>query len=374
MKTWLQAVLSVVLFVGFYVFAVGLVVALGAFGMGYGTDWDGSGTREFRPFLVGAAIALFLALVFALGRVIAQRPTPPAGILLSPEQAPELWRIVRDLATRMSTREPDDIRLTAGANAAVTEEARLLGLLPGRRTVILGLPLLPAYTVDQVRAVLAHEMGHFSGRHTRSVRTAHRARMMIVETVRHTTDGVLRAVLSGCARLFVAVMQGISRQMEYEADRYAVAVSGRDAMVTALREIRMLSTGWDEYLERHVLPAYDRGYTCSAGSPRTWPSAARKSASAASRWHPPSRPGGSRIPRSGSGSPHCASCRTCPSPRTAALPPCWCLTSTRQAADSGRVCSIGPTSGCCPGTGSPPPSRTGPPGNWPLRSTRLRHG
>ncbi|MFY1627684.1 M48 family metallopeptidase [Micromonospora sp. WMMD735] len=260
MKTWLQAVLSVVLLVGFLVLAVALVVGVGAFGLGYGTDGDSSGTREFRPLVVGAALTVLFALVFTLGRVLTRRPAPLTGILLSPEQAPELWRIVRDLAARVGTREPDDLRLVAEANAAVTEEVRLLGLLPGRRTVILGLPLLPAYTVDQIRAVLAHETGHFSGRHTRSVRIALRARMMIVGTAQNTVDGVLRAVLSAYARLFVAVEQGISRQMEYEADRYAVAVAGRDAMVNALREIRLVGTGWDGYLADHVLPAYDRGH------------------------------------------------------------------------------------------------------------------
>ncbi|NES39299.1 M48 family metalloprotease [Micromonospora sp. PPF5-17] len=188
--------LSVALLIGFYVLAIGLVVAVGAFGLGYGTDWDGSGTRTFRPFVVGAAIALLLGLLFAFGRVLTQRPSPPAGVRLTPERAPDLWALVRDLADRVDTREPDEIRLV---------------------------------------------------------------RMMIVETVRHTTDGVLRAVLSAYARLYIFVEQAISRQMEYEADR-AVAAAGRGAMVSALREIRVVAAGWDDYLERHVAPAYDRGH------------------------------------------------------------------------------------------------------------------
>lgn len=259
MKTSLRAVLSVVLLIGFYVLALGLVVVVGAFGLEVGGDWDGSGTATFRPFVTGAALFLLLTLLFALGRVLTLRSTPPEGVRLTPERAPELWELVRELAARVGTREPDEIRLVAEANAAVIEDSKLFGLIPGWRTVTLGLPLLRAYRLDQLRAVLAHEMGHFSGRHTATVRLAHRGRMVIVETVRCTTVA-LRAVLSGYAHLYVAVEQSVSRELEYEADRYAVAAGGRTAMVSALREIRVVATGWDEYLEHHVLPAYDRGH------------------------------------------------------------------------------------------------------------------
>jgi Zn-dependent protease with chaperone function len=260
MRTSLRAVLSVALLIGFYALALGLVVVVGAFGLEVGGDWDGSGTMTYRPLVTGAALLLLLTLLFALGRVLTLRSTPPEGVRLTPERAPQLWELVRELAARVGTREPDEIRLVAEATAAVTEDSKLFGLIPGWRTVIVGLPLLRAYRVDQLRAVLAHELGHFSGRHTATVRIAHRGRMVIVDTVRCTTLGVLRAVLSGYAHLYVAVEQSVSRELEYEADRYAVAAGGKKAMVSALREIRVVATGWDEYLERHVLPAYDRGH------------------------------------------------------------------------------------------------------------------
>ncbi|WP_200210549.1 M48 family metallopeptidase [Micromonospora coerulea] len=260
MRTSLRALLSIALLVGFYVLAFGLVVAVAAFGFGVGTDTDGSGTVTYRPLAIGAAIALLAALAVGLGKVLTARPHAPAGIRLTPERAPEFWALVRDLADRAETRPPDEIQLVAEANAGVTEESRLLGLLSGWRILVVGMPLLRSYTLDQLRAVLAHEMGHYSGRHTRTAQLAHRGRMVVVETVQHTTDGLFRAVLSGYARLYVAVEQSVSRQMEYEADRAAVAAVGRATMVSALRETRVGATAWDTYLERHLLPAYDRGH------------------------------------------------------------------------------------------------------------------
>ncbi|SCL48712.1 hypothetical protein GA0070604_1760 [Micromonospora eburnea] len=95
MKTMLRAVLSVALLIGFFVLTIGLVVGIGAVGLGYGTDWDGSGARTFRPLVVGVAIALLLVLVFTLGRVLTLRTSPPVGVQLTPERAPELWRCSR---------------------------------------------------------------------------------------------------------------------------------------------------------------------------------------------------------------------------------------------------------------------------------------
>ncbi|MFC4145007.1 M48 family metallopeptidase [Micromonospora mangrovi] len=260
MRTSLRALLSVALLVGFYVLTGGLVVALGALGFGWGSALDIFGGVAVRGLLFGSAFALLFTLVYVLGRVLLVRPPLPPGVRLTPERAPELWRIVRDLATQVDTRAPDEIRLVGEADVTVTDDARLFGLIPGRRTVTVGLPLLLAYTVDQLRAVLAHESGHFSRRHGATVRLAHHGRMLVVETARHTTVAVLRGFLTGYARLHVAVEQAVSRQLEYDADRYAVAAAGRSAMVDALRELRVVATGWAEYREHRITPAYDGGH------------------------------------------------------------------------------------------------------------------
>ncbi|OKI45205.1 M48 family metallopeptidase [Micromonospora sp. CB01531] len=257
--TLLRAVLSIVLLIGFYVLALGLVVVFSILGLGGDADLVGAGGAVVRAFLLGAAFLLLFTLVFITGWMLLVRPSPPMGVRLTPEQAPELWRIVRDLAGRVAAQAPDEVRVVAGAQVTVTDSSRLLGLIPGRRRVILGLPLLRSYTVDQLRAVLAHELAHFSRRHTRMMLLAHGGRVMVVEIARHIHHFLLRGLLVGYARLHVAVEQPVSWHMEYQADRYAVAVAGRDGMVSALHEQRVVTTAWDEYLTRHVNPAYVRG-------------------------------------------------------------------------------------------------------------------
>ncbi|MCZ9338236.1 M48 family metallopeptidase, partial [Streptomyces sp. TRM76130] len=89
------------------------------------------------------------------------------GLPVTEADEPALWRTVRELADQVGTRAPSRIALTPDVNAAVSEDARLLGLLPGPRRLYLGVPLLQGLTEAQLRSVLAHELGHYSNADTR---------------------------------------------------------------------------------------------------------------------------------------------------------------------------------------------------------------
>ena len=57
---------------------------------------------------------------------------------------------------------PERIYLAPDVNAAVFQRGGLLGF-GGKRVLLVGLPLFDALTVRQLRAVIAHEFGHFYG-------------------------------------------------------------------------------------------------------------------------------------------------------------------------------------------------------------------
>jgi Zn-dependent protease with chaperone function len=93
--------------------------------------------------------------------------------------------MVGELTALAGTRMPEEIRIVAGVEASVAEPARLLGLLPGKRYLFLGLPLLLALPQQQIRAIVAHELGHYSRAHTRLAPVAYRGRLHhFVDTTR----------------------------------------------------------------------------------------------------------------------------------------------------------------------------------------------
>ncbi len=251
-----RALASVVMLIGFYVVALLQLVIVAALFW-----WIASKTNGL------AASKLMLPLVAALGAVavglwkaIRTRNEPAPGLVLDERDAPQLWATVRELAAAVGTRAPDEIRLVPEVNAAVGEQSRLLGLVGGRRTLYVGLPLLLGLRVDQFRSVLAHELGHYSGQHTRLGAVAYRGRLAIGTTIeRIKPRNPVGLVFRGYAKLYLLVDNAASRRQELEADRASVQLAGHEAATSALLGLPALDAAWNFYMGAYVQSGWQAG-------------------------------------------------------------------------------------------------------------------
>lgn len=254
----IRAGFSLAMLAGFFVLAAAQVTGLVALVLWLSTVMTGL-------VVVKLLWPLFAATTWAVGRGVwraaRSRPEPPTGLLLPADRAPMLWATVRELAAEARTRMPEEIWLTAEVNAAVQEESRLLGLAGGRRRLYVGLPLLQTMTVGQMRAVLAHELGHYSERHTRLSVPAYRGRLVIAHTLdRIGPNNPAGWLFRVYARLYLLVDRAGSRRQELEADLASARAAGADAAAGALREIRVLDAAWDFFLDQYVRLGWESGY------------------------------------------------------------------------------------------------------------------
>ncbi|MGC4803634.1 M48 family metallopeptidase [Micromonospora sp. DT233] len=251
-----RALASVLMLIGFYVVALLQLVAVAALGFWLHQRLSGLATAKLTiPLLVALG-----AVLVGLWRAIRTKNEPAPGLILDERAAPGLWATVRALAAEVGTRAPDEIRLVPEVNAAVAEQSTMLGLVGGRRTMYVGLPLLQAMRVDQLRSVLAHELGHYSGRHTRLGGVAYRGRLAIGETIgRIGRYNPVGWVFRGYARLYLLVDNAASRRQELEADRSSVRLAGREAAASALRTLPALDAAWSFYMRSYVQPGWSAG-------------------------------------------------------------------------------------------------------------------
>ncbi|WP_435736753.1 M48 family metalloprotease [Cellulosimicrobium sp. PMB13] len=255
MTTTLRAALSVLLLVGFYVLALGAVVGLGAATVWAFSEHAGAGAAKLGFFTVAVAVGL----VVALWRVARAEKHDPDGTLLAEADAPELWATVRELAQVAQTRAPDEIRLVADVNAAVSEDTRFLGLVGGTRRLFLGVPLLQGLSAAQLRSVLAHELGHYSRSHTRLGPLTYRGRQAILATVGQLQGNLVGWLLKQYAKLYVLVSAAVSRRQELEADELSVRVAGRETAQAALREIPVVDAAWGFYTDQYIGMGWEHG-------------------------------------------------------------------------------------------------------------------
>lgn len=197
-------------------------------------------------------------------------PREQDAIEVSRDQAPELWRTVEALASRLGVRPPARIYLVPRVTASITEAVRVLGLAPGPRIMHLGVPLLLDLPADQLNAIICHELGHYAGGHTRFWAVAHRGLKALEGTqarlrrssasplVRQTCWEV-RMLIGGYIRLYRKITHGTLRRGELAADAGAARIAGTQATVSALRHYEALCAGWQDFETLVLQPSIAEG-------------------------------------------------------------------------------------------------------------------
>src|SRR5215470_10458583 len=84
----------------------------------------------------------------------------PPGPEVREADHPRLFAEIRAIAAATGQRMPDHVYLVPEVNAFVAQRGGIMGI-GSRRVMGIGLPLMRTLQVDELRAVLAHEMGHF---------------------------------------------------------------------------------------------------------------------------------------------------------------------------------------------------------------------
>lgn len=261
MRTSIRAVQALTLLAGFYLIALGALAGLAAMDVWLLTS---TGSQFGFAVLKLVLLSVLVAIPLVRGVFLVRRPKDeaPPGVVVSEQQQPELWARVRSLAEQVGTRAPDEIVLIAAVNAAVSENPRLLGLIPGHRRMLIGVPLLIGLTEPQLDSVLAHELGHYSNKDTRLAGITVRGRESLLTVVGHARAsgrGFTAALFSSYAKLYMRVSESVGRRQELAADLSSARIAGRDHAAGALRQLPALDAAYDFYLDRYASVGWRAG-------------------------------------------------------------------------------------------------------------------
>ncbi len=112
---------------------------------------------------------VFLAIIsWAILRSLWIKTEPPTGFLVDEKSAPKLFAVIKEICERQKCRLPDSVFLNNDFNAFISQVPRLGIFGWYKNYLVLGLPYMLASDLDQFKAVIAHEFGHFSGAHGRT--------------------------------------------------------------------------------------------------------------------------------------------------------------------------------------------------------------
>ncbi|MBU8894510.1 hypothetical protein DRW03_08310 [Corallococcus sp. H22C18031201] len=249
-----RAMLTVALWAGFWVLALGLAGGLASIPltqMNYGRGLDLGGILAG----VGALVVLWALRPRDWFSDSSKQRSDPLG----PEEFPELHALLDEVARKVGTSAPRRVLLSDAATAFIFMERKWLGLR--REPVVgIGLPLFALLSRDELAAVLAHEYGHHVGGDLRLGPWVYRTRLAIGSAVESLDDSAffLDVPFRAYGKLFLRVSASVSRQQELAADALSSATCGSASSARALRKVHAYGPAWRVYLEEDVVPLIEK--------------------------------------------------------------------------------------------------------------------
>lgn len=185
-----------------------------------------------------------LVIVGMVLRSLWVTPEVPDGAELEREQAPALFDLVHEVTAALQGPQVHHIILSGDFNAGIVQIPQF-GMVGGLTNyLVVGLPLLRALNPAQFRAVLAHEVGHLSAKHSGGftawiyrVRTTWARILINVRMERRYGSVLFEPFLNWYAPYLQAYSFVLARAQERHADTYAVELTGRETVAVMLSRL-----------------------------------------------------------------------------------------------------------------------------------------
>lgn len=267
------AVLALLSFVGMY---FSLMIWFGI--LSYESFANVSSPGDLNPLLrilTGVCLAFLSLFMFKSLFVFKKNEHDAVDIEVDSDSERELVSFVYALADEINAPRPHKIFLSPRVNASVFYDLSILNLIiPAKKNLEIGLGLINVLSIGELKAVLAHEFGHFAQKSMLLGRYVYVAQKIASEIV-HKRDALdqfiaglssvdfriawigwllsvfvwaMRALVETIFSLVVIAERALSREMEFQADLVSVSVTGSDALMQALYKLNVAEDGYTSSL------------------------------------------------------------------------------------------------------------------------------
>lgn len=255
------------LFGAYFMMTVGVPVALGyLLYLANTTEILKTYQWLFWVFLLGGPASLILSY-FMLQPLFGRRGLEPRYLTITERDQGLFFAFLERLCRAMGAPMPDEVTIDCRVNASVSRISGFGGR--ERLRLVLGTPLIRAFTASQLAGVIAHELAHFRQKGGRRLGYAIESMLglfellahyrgpverQIAEQLRRASDAkvivfyylagkvitLARLICRGLAWVGNAIVGHHRRQLEYDADRWAARLVGNTRFATLLRELVLL--------------------------------------------------------------------------------------------------------------------------------------
>lgn len=276
-----RVILRLFLFYTCYILLIfiGVLMVIGAF---YLSKWLINGRLGIVLLLIGLFVIWMTLGMFGIYLVkplfLKKKFNEPERIDISQENAPELFKMVKEIADATGSRMPTNIYLSSDVNAAVNYNPGFWNVLfSNKKSLTIGAPLLYYLSPIELKAVLAHEFGHFSQRLLKLSRFLNASYNLtynivnnndyidrlvidwklsnswlvfqIIGWINYKMLFTVKNIMTGLFRYIDRSYKGMGRGLEFEADAISAAIVGKEANISVLNKIDRISIRFEQFNE-----------------------------------------------------------------------------------------------------------------------------
>jgi hypothetical protein len=250
---------------------IGLLVTALVAGLIYGCF--AVGTIPIKLLFI--VLAMGATTLFALAKAVYYSFVTPTsedpGIVLTRTAQPRVHALLAEVAERCGTRPVDRLILTQGTDFGVFEQGGFLETSRGRgvRCLVVGVGLLRgvgpedetriALRLGPLKAILAHEYGHFKNEDTAggafSFATLRSMTTLLQQLVTHGAASAFNPAWHFALqyfKLYLRISHGATRLQEVLADRWAVVAYGSENFVAGLETTIRAATRFNAITDRVI--------------------------------------------------------------------------------------------------------------------------
>lgn len=237
---------------------------------------------------IGAIAGSAMLFVFALKFIFKLKNHKPTNrIKLIKDENPKLWEFILDICKQTGAPKPKNIYLDPDVNAYFSYTNSWLSLfLPIKKELTIGIGITESLNLSEFKAVMTHEFGHFAQRSMKIGSYIMTANTIIHDMIfnRDRWDRALETWRSSDIQLSIAawvitpiiwilrqtlilfyqflniMYSSLSREMEFNADKYAVSTTGSDPIVSGLWKLETAFHNWNNQLNLIYLASLKQLY------------------------------------------------------------------------------------------------------------------
>lgn len=263
-----KAILSIIIFVVTYIFLLVGSVVLTLFSLHAAYVLVSSAPGIFT-LVIGVGLASFGVIIFSfLIKFLFKSHKIDRSHLkeITEREQPELFALIKEVVKEVDTDFPKKVYFSAEVNASVFYNSSFLSMFfPIKKNLMIGLGLINTITKEELKAILAHEFGHFSQRSMKVGSYVYYVNQVIFNLLYENDEydntlkkwGDVSSYLALFAVVALGVVKGIqwvlaqmyslvnknhlalSREMEFHADLIAANITGYQPLADSLFRMQL---------------------------------------------------------------------------------------------------------------------------------------